>query len=167
MLAISEIYRPNQVKILFVAEAPGGGEKHFYHGNTNLYRTIRGAFEIVYGNFNSPEDFIKFFKSIGCFLDHLSQAPLDKTNRQARLEGRKSAVASLSSRINEMNPEIVVVLMREITPFVESALGQSNIRSVQSLLVVPYPAGSHANKQNCISEITQILKQYGPESDFA
>ncbi|WP_439559235.1 hypothetical protein [Dyadobacter sp.] len=166
MIAISEIYRPDQVKMLFVAEAPGGGEKHFYHANTNLYRTIRDAFEVVYGNFNSPEDFIKFFKSTGCYLDHLSQVPLDKANRQARLDGRKTAAESLSSRINEMSPEIVVVLMKEIMPFVESALGQPGINSVRSLLVVPYPAGSHANKQNCISEITQILKLYGPESDF-
>lgn len=160
---IIERYKPDLVKNIFVGEAPGAaapGElgKHFYLANTNLYRTIYTAFEQVYGKFNSAQEFLNFFKSMGFYLDHLSQSAIDKTDAVRRKAARQEAVFSLSERLKLYQPEIVIILMKDIQKEVIQAVEISEINSVRLLTAVPYPAGSDTNKKNCIAAIVSVLK---------
>lgn len=171
---IIERYKPELVKILFVGEAPGAvapgaaapgaaapvpaKNKHFYLANTNLYRTINTAFEQVFGKFNSAEEFLGFFQSMGFYLDHLSRTAIDKTDAAHRKAARQNAVFSLSERLKIYQPEVVIILMKDIQKQVAEAVEISGISSVRLITAVPYPAGSDTNKRNCIAAIVSLLK---------
>jgi hypothetical protein len=155
---IRERYKPEQVKILLVAEAPGNESRHFYLANTNLYRTIYTAFTKVFGEFSSPEEFFELFKSLGFYLDHLSQLPIDIKNIVNRKAARELAVFSLSERLKIDQPAYVVIIMIDIQAFVNRAIKISGVQSVQKVDAVPYPAGSETNRKNCIAAIVNLLK---------
>ncbi|GHB56525.1 uracil-DNA glycosylase family protein [Persicitalea jodogahamensis] len=163
MNPLLESHKPENIKILFIAEAPGfnGSGKltqHFYFADNNLFRTIFTAFEVVYGSFDSAQDFLTFFKSIGCYLDHLSVAAINRSDKAERKIGRQKAVPSLVERLKSYKPEMVIVLMKEIQKQVVEAVEISGIDSVRLLEAVPYPAGSDTNRKNCIAEIASLLR---------
>ncbi len=151
-------YKPEKVKILFVGEAPAAGERRFYLGNTNLFRTIKAAFSELYGDFNSTEEFFDLFKSLGCYMDHLSSEPVNKEDIPGRKLARAAGVSSLSERLKSCQPEIVIILMKELQKQVNMAVELSGIKSIKKIEAVPYPAGSDTNRKNCIIAIVSILK---------
>lgn len=163
MKSIPEFYKPQMVKILFIAEAPGFNSsgkliQHFYFADNNLFRTIFTAFERVYGTFGSAQDFLAFFKSTGCYLDHLSPVAINRSDKKERQIGRQNAVPSLNERLKLYEPEVIIVLMKDIQKQVAEALDMSGITSVRQFEAVPYPAGSDTNQKNCIAEIVGLLK---------
>lgn len=151
-------YKPENVKILFVGEAPAAGIKRFYLGNTNLFRTIKAAFSELYGDFKSTEEFFDLFKSLGCYMDHLSSEPVNKEDIPGRKLARAAGVFSLSERLKAYQPEIVIILMKELQKQVNMAVELSGIQSIKKIEAVPYPAGSDTNRKNCIIAIVSILK---------
>ncbi len=163
MSTIPDPHKPSSIKILFIAEAAsfdntGKLTQHFYFGNNNLFRTIFTAFEAVYGGFDSPQDFLTFFKSTGCYLDHLSNVAIDRNDKKERQKGRQAAVLSLAARLKSYQPEVIIVLMKDIQKQVAEALERSGIDTVRQFEAVPYPAGSDTNKKNCIAEIASLLR---------
>lgn len=151
-------YKPEKVKILFVGEAPAVGARRFYLGNTNLFRTVRAAFSELYGDFNSTEEFFDLFKSLGCYVDHLSSEPVNKEDMPARKMARVAGVAPLSDRLKSYQPEIVIILMKDLQKEVNTAVELSAVKSIKKMEAVPYPAGSDTNRKNCIIAIVGILK---------
>ncbi|MPR33573.1 uracil-DNA glycosylase family protein [Salmonirosea aquatica] len=163
MNAILESYKPKNVRMLFIAEAPGfnsSGDliQHFYFANNNLFRTIFTAFELVYGSFDSAQAFLFFFKSLGCYLDHLSLVAINRSDKEERKAGRQKAVPSLAARLKSYKPEIIIVLMKDIQKQVVETLEISGIDTVRLLEAVPYPAGSDTNRKNYIAEIASLLR---------
>lgn len=155
-----QTYKPYDINLLFVAEAPGKPGQHFYLANTNLFRTIRVSFEQTYGKFDSAEDFLNLFKSTGCYLDHLSQVMIDRTDKEKRKSAREEGIRSLSERLKLYQPKVIVILMKDIEKQVNRAIQLSGIHSVRILAVAPYPAGSETNRKNCIKTIHGILVAY-------
>lgn len=151
-------YKPEKVKILFVGEAPSAGLRRFYLGNTNLFRTIKVAFSELYGDFSSSVEFFDLFKYMGCYMDHLSSEPVNKEDISGRKLARAAGIYSLSERLKSYQPEIVIILMKELQKQVNTAVELSEIKSIKKLEAVPYPAGSDTNRKNCIIAIVSILK---------
>ena len=163
MNGILQSHKPEKIKILFIAETPGFDSsgrltQHFYFANNNLFRTIFTAFELVYGSFDSAQAFLSFFKSIGCYLDHLSPGAINRSDKEERKAGRQRAVPSLAARLKSYEPEIIIVLMKDIHKQVVEALETSGVDTVRLLEAVPYPAGSDTNRKNCIAEIASLLR---------
>lgn len=163
MKSTPDSYKPETIKILFVAEAPGFDKsgrlvQHFYFADNNLFRTIFKAFEAVYGAFGSAQDFLAFFKASGCYLDHLSNVAINRSDKIERQLGRQNAVQNLSERLKLYQPEVIIVLMKDIQKYVAEALELSDRHSVKIFEAVPYPAGSDTNQKNCIAEIIGLLK---------
>lgn len=152
-------YKPDEIKILFIAEAPGKPDKHFYLANTNLFRTIFIAFKEVFGDFNSAEEFLIFFRFLGCYLDHLSLQPINKENMAERKAKRKENIPSLSERLKIYCPDTLIILMKGIATEVQDALTSSCINTITTQLVTSYPAGSEVNRQACIREITKTIRR--------
>lgn len=151
-------YKPEKVKIFFVGEAPAIGARRFYLGNTNLFRVIKKAFAECYGDFASTEEFLELFQSLGCYIDYLSLEAVDKNDIPSRKQARASGISPLSERLKLYQPEIVIILMKELQKQVSAAVEISGINSIKKLEAVPYPAGSDTNKKNCIIAIVGILK---------
>ena len=68
-------FRPAQVRLLLIGESPPVGGSFFYMGNSNLYRHTAEAFSLAYSrSFSSPQEFLDFFRGLGCYLDDLCLA---------------------------------------------------------------------------------------------
>ncbi len=163
MNAMLETHKPERIKVLFIAEAAGfdsSGDlvQHFYFADNNLFRTVFTAFEAVFGAFGSPQSFLAFFRSTGCYLDHLSLVAVNRSDKKERQMGRQNAVPSLSGRLKLYQPEVIIILMKDIQKQVAEALDLSGITSVRLLSAVPYPAGSDTNRKNCIAEVADLLR---------
>ncbi len=151
-------YKPKKVKILLIGEAPGWVEKNFYRANTNLYRTILAAFKELYGDFSSAEEFLQFFKSAGCFLDHLSLVPVERHDILKRKLERQNGITGLNERLKIYQPETVIILMKALEKQVQQAIDLSEIQSIQNQTTVSYPAGSNTNYLACVRGLVSILQ---------
>ena len=153
-------YKPEHIQLLFLAEAPADPARHFYLANTNLYRTLHLAFTDVYGPFKSADDFLTFFSSLGCYLDHLSVQPVDKSTVSRRNTSRQAGVVPLSERMNTYKPTGLLILMKSIEKQVQQAVELSAITTIEHQLVTSYPAGSESNRQTCIRDVKYGLRHW-------
>jgi hypothetical protein len=60
-------YRPNQVRILFIGEAPPVSGRFFYQADSGLYRAFRETFVAAFPSLQPPE-FLAEFRALGCYL---------------------------------------------------------------------------------------------------
>jgi hypothetical protein len=149
---ISRQYQPAKVLLLFVSEAPGGGDKHFYLGNTNLFRTIYLAFSEVFGDFKSVEDFLQFFKGTGCFLEHLTCTPIDKSSVKIRKNQRQGGIRTYQ-------PRLIMILMKSIEQEVKESIDLSGLSFIEEIAVTCYPAGTESNRLTCIRDTRVIISK--------
>lgn len=151
-------YKPEKVKILFIGEAPGRADKNFYLGNNNLYRTVIVAFKELYGEFSSRDEFLAFFKSAGCFLDHIGLEHTERHDMAKRKANRQNGISSLSEKLKTYQPETVIIVMKALEKQVQQAIDLSGIQSIQNQATVSYPAGSNTNYLACVRGLVTILK---------
>lgn len=154
---MSSEYKPEQVRILFVAETPASMEKHFYAGNTNLYRAIRTAFEEVFGPFKTHADFIAFFLASGCYLDYLCPGGVDRSSTSVRNKSYHHGIPLLLEKLSSCQPKILVVLMKSMAKPVAEAVALSGIH-LQDHFVTPFPAHSETNRQGCINSVASAIR---------
>ncbi|RVU02522.1 hypothetical protein EOD41_00860 [Mucilaginibacter limnophilus] len=138
----------NKVIIMFIAEAPGSIDKHFYLKNTNLFRAMRTAFEQAFGKFSSADDFLDFFNKSGCVLDHLY--PLGK---EILTKPTGYAARQLADRMRSLQPDHVIILMKRIAPVICKAAVDADFPS-SKILITAYPAGSERNRQLFIRDVS-------------
>lgn len=151
-------YKPDTIKVLFIGESPPANETFFYKADSNLYRYTKEAFAIVYeGKCGSGTDFLRFFKSIGCYLDDLCLEPINKLDRPTRLRKRSDAVPSLAERIRVANPRSIVVVMKAIIENVQEAIDKARIDRI-STYYLPFPAQGNQRKyvNNLIATIQRL-----------
>lgn len=84
-----ERYRPQRVKVLFVAESPPSSGKFFYFGENNLLSHLRSAVRESLkddASFSLKEDasFLNWLKEYGWFLDDLVVKPIDNVSTVQR-----------------------------------------------------------------------------------
>ena len=154
-----EHHKPNVVKVLYVAESPPEGGTFFYYGNSNLYFAVLEAFKSVLGkdiNIKS-KSFLEFFKDLGCYLEDLCEEPVNNLPKIERLKKRVGGIDGLSSKIRNLRPEVVVILMKEIQPEVKEAIRRSGHRP-DLIEVTPFPAHSEQNRLNCVRRNAEILE---------
>ncbi|UEG51869.1 hypothetical protein LLH06_12940 [Mucilaginibacter daejeonensis] len=144
--------KEKKVIIMFIAEAPGSTNNHFYLKNTNLFRAMRAAFEQAFGKFSSADEFLDFFNKSGCLLDHLY--PLGK---ETSAKSMPYAVGQLADRIRLIQPKHVIILMKRIVPDVNKAAIDAGV-SPSEILTTAYPAGSERNRQVFIHDISTWLR---------
>lgn len=129
-------YRPVRVRILFVGEAPPASGRFFYQADSGLYRAVRGTFIRALPALER-RDFLKSFRSLGCYLVDLCGKPVDrlvpKDRRNACIDGE----ARLSAMIRRLRPMAVVTLVRSIAPNVRRALRRAKWEG--RYIEVPYP----------------------------
>ena len=61
-------YKPKRVITLFVGESSPAQGTHFYRADSNLFRAIRSAFAVAFGEtaIGEGEAFLRAFKARGC-----------------------------------------------------------------------------------------------------
>jgi len=113
-------YRPPQLRLLFIGEAPPASGRFFYNRDSGLYRAIRDAFRAADPSI-TDETFLPIFQSSGCYLIDLCPRPVDHLDRQSRRLAHLAAEPSLGRTIKRLQPQSIVILVRSIQRNVERA----------------------------------------------
>src|SRR5579875_2258726 len=95
-------FKPEQVQIIFIAEAVQPGKRFFYLKNSNVFRAVKEAFSRVFGEFKNDEDFLAFFKENGCYVDYLCDQMINGLPPQVRQSVRENGIKPLSERLAQM-----------------------------------------------------------------
>jgi hypothetical protein len=122
-----------------------------------LYWATRGAFEQARPALKDA-DFLAHFKAFGCYLTDLCKASVNNLDQSERETARAEAVPALSDEIKECAPEAVIVVMKEIGPYVRVAMqgaGMSDTRVLQ----LPFP-GRPEHKRTYVDALAEFLKRF-------
>jgi hypothetical protein len=148
-------YKPKRVRFLLIGESPPAGGTFFYRGDSNLYNYTLNAFQRAFERtFISSEEFLKFFKDSGFYLEDLCLNPINNLPRRQRIEQRNYCVEGLANRLQGLKPEIVIIVMRGIVDQVEISLAAARIGDVDRRCL-PFPSQGHQREYE--EELTNIL----------
>lgn len=122
---VRRIYRPDDIRVLFVGESAPKSGKFFYKADSQMYQHM----ERILGPklFGCSENFLENFKVAGCYLDDLVLRPINKTPGHERKQQCERSIPDLANRISDYNPRIVISLLKKIEVYVKRAVCQSNV----------------------------------------
>ena len=133
---LSRRYRPDQVRILFVGEAPPASGRFFYQGDSGLYRAVRDTFMTAFPSI-LKDDFLDAFRALGCYLVDLCGTPVDHLPHDTRMSICHAGEVRLAQSIRILCPMVIVTLVRSIRANVERAQIKAGWTGLH--LEVPYP----------------------------
>jgi hypothetical protein len=129
-------YRPADLRLLFVGEAPPASGRFFYNRDSGLYRAIRDAFRALDPGI-TDETFLSVFQNSGCYLIDLCPRPVDHLDRQSRRLAHLESEPSACQKIKKLQPQSIVILVRSIRRNVERAASCAGWHGC--LTDLPYP----------------------------
>jgi hypothetical protein len=153
---LSRKYRPSQVRILFVGEAPPASGRFFYQADSGLYRAVRDTFVRAFPDLEDG-DFLKSFRNRGCYLVDLCGKPVDHLDPRRRREACANGEAGLSRMIRQLRPGAMVILVRSIVPNVGRA--QQNAKWSGPHIELPYPGRWHRHRHEFEKHLVRFLRQ--------
>ena len=113
--ALRTLYRPVNVRLLFIGESAPVGNTFFYAANSHLFYAVRDAFAFAFGD-AAPEGgaFLEAFKHRGCFLIDLCPMPVNGLAAAERRRARLEAIPALAAQLYELQAPSVACVMRGI-----------------------------------------------------
>ena len=129
-------YRPARVRLLFVGEAPPASGRFFYQADSGLYRAIRDTFVTAFPALHEA-DFLQSFRDLGCYLVDLCGRPVDRMNPKQRKQACIDGEIRLRKTLRQLQPEIVITVVRSIAANVRRAQQQANWSGQH--VELPYP----------------------------
>jgi hypothetical protein len=129
-------YRPADLRLLFIGEAPPASGRFFYHQDSGLYRAMRDAFRLIDPSI-TDDSFLSVFQSSGCYLIDLCPSPVDHLDAQSRRRACQASEPLLGRTIAKLQPPAIAILVRSIQGNVERAAARANWTG--PLIVLPYP----------------------------
>jgi hypothetical protein len=129
-------YRPAHVRVLFIGESPPASGRFFYQADSGLYRAVRDTFRAAFPAF--PEkDFLHSFQTLGCYLVDLCGKPVDRLSTAKRKEACRDGEVHLARKLNELQPKIVITVIRSISANVRRAQASAKWKGLH--VELPYP----------------------------
>ena len=153
-------YRPRNVRVLFLGEAPPNDGTFFYAGRSNLHDHTRAAFYAAWPELKSEGDFRRVFARLGCFIEDLSERPMprDRTERRRRC---RVAEDDLADRLKRHSPLAVVIVMSTIENHLRRALRVAGLADVETK-VLRFPAyGWQPNYERELRKLVKRLRRRG------
>ena len=129
-------YRPAHLRILFVGESPPASGRFFYQADSGLYRAIRNTFRAAFPVLRE-DDFLHSFQNLGCYLVDLCGKPVDCLNTAGRRQACRDGEPRLARTIKELQPKIVITVVRSISANVRRAQASANWKGL--IVELPYP----------------------------
>jgi hypothetical protein len=146
-------FKPKKVRFLFIGESMPAGGTFFYFENSNLYKYTKEAF---LQNFNwSDKDFLSLFKSNGFYLDDLCQEPINHLDETTKRKARRAYEESLSNRLKDYNPKVIVTTPMSIEKNVNRAISNAGLNINNYSL--PFPA--MGNQYKYVKELSELIKE--------
>lgn len=153
---LREKFWPDRTAVLLVGESPPASGAFFYD-KSNMTTFTQRAFEEAYGKrFESTEAFLAGFKAKGCFLDDLSHDPVDHLEKKEREGVLTESIDGLARRLTTADPDVVVIVLKKIAPFVRAAAAKASSRAL--IYELPFPGNGHQGKY--MAGLTAILRRH-------
>jgi recombinational DNA repair protein RecR len=156
--ALKAQYKPNQIKILFIADGIPVKDRYFYLKNSNMYKAVKEAFTRVFGDFNSDDEFLAFFKEMGAYFENLSTVLIKTLPPTEQRKARQEGVQPLAERMSKIQPRLIIISLKVIEKYAREAIKLADIKSVEHIAVTPFPVKSMTNVNNCINGIVNALQ---------
>jgi hypothetical protein len=153
--ALRRRYRPADVRMLFIGEAPPASGRFFYLRDSGLYRAIRDAFRAIDPAI-SDETFLTIFQNSGCYLIDACPQPVDQLDSKSRRAALVASEPLLGRRIKKLQPRSIVTLVRSIRSSVECAISRAGWQG--PVLDVPYPGRWIRHREIFLAALTPQLK---------
>lgn len=158
---------PDGIGCLFVGESPPmpsrdvapDRRRFFYNGKGALFKATLRAFRRagVSSELNS-DDFLRSFSSAGCYLEDLSNVPINRVKGPERSAARKQAVSNLTQRFQRLRsrkPCALIIVMPDILPEVQRSRDNAGLYDIPTW-VLPFPRGAKSLEYE--RKLTDILK---------
>ena len=147
-------YRPAQVRLLFIGEAPPASGKFFYRQDSGLYRAMRDAFRMLDPAITDG-GFLAAFQNLGCYLIDACPQPVDQLDAKARREACRASEPSLARAIQGLQPDAIATLVRSIRGNVERATALAEWTG--PLIDLPYPGRWVRHREAFLSALVPRL----------
>jgi hypothetical protein len=154
-------YRPTQIKILFVGESVPAGGTFFYKEDSILYHAMKEGFIRSFPEING-NGFLKSFSNLGCYLEDLCATPVNRLSDRERQSIRIDSVPQFRKKLEESSPQKIIVVMKQIVPFVQQAANDIDLQV--PLHPLPFPISG--NRQQFIAQLDQLLNSFQKEGLF-
>ncbi len=137
-------------------ESPPASGGFFCNGSGILFASTERAFSQALGaSFATSDEFLRFFSCAGCFLEDLSHSPVDRLPPREREQALEDCVEPFAARLRTLSPELIVVFLKKIAPFVGRAARLAGTPS-ESIHVLPFPGMGNQNRY--VAELAPILR---------
>jgi len=150
-------YRPAQVQLLFVGEAPPASGRLFYQADSGLYRAVRDAFLGALPRI-ADENFLNSFQELGCYLVDLCGRPVDDLGPKARQEARVDGEVRLARIIRHLRPAIMITVVKSIAGNVRRSQQTANWTGVH--IELPYPGRWHRHRAEFLQVLIPVLREH-------
>ena len=154
--SLRETFRPKQIRLLFVGEAPPASGRFFYSQNSGLYRAMREAFKKVDPRIDD-ENFLSIFQASGCYLTDLCEEPVDQLKTEPRRRARIAGETLLAKKLIELRPKKVAPLLRAIASHVSRAAVLANWHG--EMIPLPYPGRWSRHREEFVKVLRPVLRQ--------
>ena len=156
--SLRESYRPDNIKILFVGESPPVSGTFFYTENSILYHATRAGFSQALPHLKHAH-FLSAFRDLGCYLEDLCAIPVNHLGDFERERERVNHLPRFTEILRQISPVKVVVVMKQITPYVLQAIDTAH--SDADLYSLSFPRNEHRHKY--IAELKHLLSAFEGE----
>jgi hypothetical protein len=165
--AARDQYRPNKVKLLWIAESPPTSGSYFYfptaNGKDHLFRETMRAVDIwpskeVMKKGVDKRPLLQSFRSKGFFLIDTCSHPVDKLPDRQRKRAIMDGTSNLVQMVSELNPNAIIIVKSNIYEPVKHALDSGGFDG-KILNRKPLPFPSHGRQQSYRKRINDILRK--------
>jgi hypothetical protein len=152
------LYKPERVRTLVVCESAKREVFNFYKAYNVLFARTREAFSEAHSRrWNSPFDFLSFFKKEGYFVTGLCPDDVRDMNRDERQKEYENALPALVEQLKAYQPQEVIVVLPPLRPFVELALRRANVKPKSIVFeVLPFPGKGY--EENFKTNLVQLVR---------
>jgi len=154
---LREPYKPEKIGVLLIGESPPKNRREFFYcssGSRLGYATRRAFEEALQIMFESYEDFLKFLKSNGFYLEDLFHER-GKNVYKISLDELRTAIEELANRISLYKPRLVIAVLCRICECVKRAVIETGINV--PVVCLPFPIGK--NYRRYIKGLAEALQQ--------
>jgi hypothetical protein len=150
-------YRPADLRLLFIGEAPPASGRFFYQRDSGLYRAMRDAFRLIDPSI-TDESFLGVFQRAGCYLIDMCPRPVDQLDARSRREACVASEPLLSRTITRLQPQAIATLVRSIRCNVERATSLAGWTG--PLIDLPYPGRWSRHREVFLDELVPQLRGF-------
>lgn len=158
-------YRPDRIRILFIAESPPSSRGYFYFkttiGKDHLFRETMKALWLwpprrPMRKGLDKQPLLKEFQSMRFFLIDTCNRPVDRLSPIMRSRHIARGASTLGLRVKSLDPQAIVIVKKTVFKPVRDALRNAGLRD-RVLNKKPIPFPNHGNQRRYRATLRRLV----------